>query len=198
VNAPQLGIRLGGWLFRYRGFLPVPWMLGALWLCLPLGIHTGLGLALVPMGLLGRLWASIHIGASARVGSIGVEKLVHTGPYELTRNPLYLANICIYTGVGLATCGPLGAGAFFIPAVGHYGLIVRFEEAFLERRLGEIYRGYRNRVPRWLGESAPVHAAAPKGLMEDRMLGALRFERTTLVLSAILVAAVLSRSLTVG
>jgi protein-S-isoprenylcysteine O-methyltransferase Ste14 len=176
----------------------VPWMVGGLWFCLPFGINTGLGLALVPMGLLTRLWASIHIGANARVSSIGVEKLVHTGPYELTRNPLYLANICIYTGVGLATCGALGSAVFLIPAIVHYGFIVRFEEAFLERRLGEIYRGYRNRVPRWLGESAPVHAAAPKGFMEERVLAALRYERTTLALSAILVAAVLSRALTVG
>lgn len=148
----------------------------------PLGILTGVGIALMILGQCIRLWAVGHMGALARTKTPEVRKLVYTGPYELTRNPLYIANIIIFTGLGAATGGPKLAIGFLIFFILYFNIIVRFEEAFLERRLGEIYRSYRNRVPRWLGESAPVHAATPKGPIEERALATIRTERTTIAL----------------
>jgi len=138
------------------------------------------------------------MGTGARVVEVGAEKLIYTGPYELSRNPLYLANMFIYTGVGLAGLGPVGGGVFFMVSALHYGFIVRFEEDFLQMRLGEIYRGYLNRVPRWFGESAPVHAAAPKGIMETRLTNAFRSERTTLMLGTLMIVALMMRAFLAG
>jgi hypothetical protein len=138
------------------------------------------------------------MGPEARAVQPSVKKLIYTGPYELSRNPLYAANIAIYFGIGLATIGPIGGAIALVLSVVHYSLIVRFEEVFLEERLGEIYRSYRNRVPRWFGESAPVHAAAPKGLLEQRFNQAFRAERTTLALGLIVTILVLIRASMVG
>ena len=190
--------RAGGFLFRRRGVVPVPFIAAALWFCEPLDIVTGLGLLLVPLGVFIRLWAAIHMGPAGRSGDPVVRKLIYTGPYELTRNPLYIANTVIYVGLGLATVGLEGCGIALCASAIHYTCIVRFEEQFLERRLGEIYRSYRNRVPRWIGEAAPVHAGAPKGLMDQLALAAIRSERTTHVLAGLVTLLVLIRAATVG
>jgi len=153
---------------------------------------------MIYLGNLMRLWGVGHMGATARVRKPVVRKLIYTGPYELSRNPLYIANIGMLTGLGLASSGLLGAGAMFVFAAGFYGLIVRYEENFLAEKLGEIYRSYRNRVPRWLGEAAPVHAAAPKGLLSQRVEFALRAELSTMVTSLIVTVLILIRGLGVG
>jgi len=178
--------------------LPIPAFAGLVYATIPFGLQTGAGLGTVWLGALVRLWSAIHMGPNGRSRTPTVEKLVYTGPYELTRNPLYIANIAIYTGVGVATIGLWGGSAMFLCSSLYYTAIVRFEEDFLEHRLGEIYRSYRNRVPRWLGEAAPVHAAAPKGILAERANAAMRSERTTLMLCGIVTLLVLIRSVSAG
>ena len=187
---------MGQLLFRHRGWIPAPLIMAAIYWTAPISIGTGLGVGLVALGLLVRVWAMLHIGPLARSRTATVKKLVYTGPYELTRNPLYIANIVIYSGVGLATVGIMGAASALLLSFLHYSLIVRHEETFLHERLGEIYRSYMNRVPRWFGEAAPVHAAAPKGSMEERLNKALHAERSTIALAIFVTALVLIRAAT--
>ena len=168
------------------------------WTTDALSLWSGLGLGMLYLGIFIRLWGVGHMGPTARVREAVVRKLIYTGPYELSRNPLYLANIGMLTGLSLATHGLYG-GAIMLPTVSiFYGFIVRYEEDFLENRLGEIYRSYRNRVPRWIGEAAPVHAAAPKGLLGERVENALKAERSTMASVLIVTILVLIRSLGVG
>jgi protein-S-isoprenylcysteine O-methyltransferase Ste14 len=76
--------------------------------------------------------------------------IVDTGPYRFTRNPIYLSMMLGLVSLAIAfdslwllmTLVP-----FFL--VIHYGVVVR-EEAYLERKFGEVYRRYRARVQRWL------------------------------------------------
>lgn len=76
--------------------------------------------------------------------------LVRSGPYRLTRNPMYLGFTLLYLGVSLwvdSLWPPL-----FLPVVlvvMTRGVIVR-EEAYLERRFGDSFREYRAEVRRWL------------------------------------------------
>jgi protein-S-isoprenylcysteine O-methyltransferase Ste14 len=76
--------------------------------------------------------------------------LVDTGPYRFTRNPIYLAMVLGLIGLGVASDGLwlLLTPALFALVI-HYGVIAR-EEAYLERKFGDDYRGYRARVRRWL------------------------------------------------
>jgi len=190
--------RGGKWLFEHRAWIPAPCVVGCFWLIQPLQIWTGVGIGMVAIAVVVRFWSVVHMGPEARMRTANVSKLIYTGPYELTRNPMYLANIVLMAGFGVAAGGPMPGVGLGVAMVAIYNVIVRFEEDFLERRLGEIYRSYRNRVPRWLGEAAPVHAAAPKGIMSERVRDAYRAERSTLLLSSIVTLMVLIRAATLG
>ena len=76
--------------------------------------------------------------------------LVITGPYRVTRNPMYLGFALLYLGTTLwvNTVWP----ALLLPLViivMHYGVITR-EEAYLTRLFGDEYRAYLRRVRRWI------------------------------------------------
>ena len=76
--------------------------------------------------------------------------LVVTGPYRWSRNPLYLAMIAMYLGLGIAALS-LWALLLAVPLILllNYGVIIR-EEAYLERKFGGDYRAYCARVGRWI------------------------------------------------
>lgn len=76
--------------------------------------------------------------------------LVLGGPYRFTRNPDYIGQVLLCTGIGLMLDAPavLAASILALLAV-QYAIIPR-EERFLEQRFGDAYRAYRHRVPRWL------------------------------------------------
>jgi protein-S-isoprenylcysteine O-methyltransferase Ste14 len=76
--------------------------------------------------------------------------LVTSGPYRLTRNPMYVGMACLYIALAFAF-GVIWA-LVFLPAV--IVVIDRFviarEEPYLERKFGQAYRDYKARVRRWL------------------------------------------------
>ena len=76
--------------------------------------------------------------------------VVVDGPYGLTRNPVYLGMSLIYAGLALLS-GRTWAFLFLpgVLAVVQSGVVAR-EERYLEARFGATYRGYRERVRRWL------------------------------------------------
>jgi protein-S-isoprenylcysteine O-methyltransferase Ste14 len=76
--------------------------------------------------------------------------IVEHGPYHFTRNPIYLAMFLGLIGLAIAfdDLWLLVMLVFFAVAI-RYGVVAR-EEAYLERKFGEVYRGYRSRVRRWL------------------------------------------------
>jgi len=96
------------------------------------------------------MWGVRHIGTISRTRSDRLGPLVATGPFSFVRNPLYLGNIALWTGFGLTARLPW----LVPPIVGLLGLeyhaIVKWEEGLLEVRLGDAYREYKTRVPRWL------------------------------------------------
>lgn len=75
--------------------------------------------------------------------------LVESGPYRLTRNPIYIGLLTIYFGIGVAlTSGWVLLSMPIIAAILHYGVVLR-EEAYLSAKFGDAYRAYLARVPRW-------------------------------------------------
>jgi protein-S-isoprenylcysteine O-methyltransferase Ste14 len=76
--------------------------------------------------------------------------IVETGPYRFTRNPIYLAMVLGLIGLAIAF-NSLWLLIALVPfaLLIRYGVIAR-EEAYLERKFGEVYRHYRARVRRWL------------------------------------------------
>ena len=76
--------------------------------------------------------------------------IVTSGPYAVSRNPIYLAMTLLYTGSALIFRKTLPLVT--LPAalaLVHWGVILR-EEHYLDRRFGEEYQNYRRVVRRWI------------------------------------------------
>ena len=76
--------------------------------------------------------------------------IVERGPYRFTRNPLYVGMTLVYLGFS-ARANALPAIAL-LAAVLHliHHHVIKREERYLERKFGEEYLGYKNRVRRWI------------------------------------------------
>lgn len=76
--------------------------------------------------------------------------IVCAGPYGVTRNPMYVAMVLLYSGIALAVNSAWPMVFLAAPLVFmHYGVILR-EERYLQQRFGDEYAWYRSRVRRWL------------------------------------------------
>jgi protein-S-isoprenylcysteine O-methyltransferase Ste14 len=76
--------------------------------------------------------------------------ILASGLYALSRNPIYLGMILIYLGISCSFnrfwfLPPLFAVLLTI----HFAVILR-EEKYLERKFGDEYLSYKNRVRRWI------------------------------------------------
>jgi len=97
-------------------------------------------------------WAIVTI---TRAGSnvptnLPTTTIVESGAYRFTRNPIYLGMFLGLIGLAIAFDN-LWLLIMLVPfaLVIRYGVVAR-EEAYLERKFGDVYRGYRSRVRRWL------------------------------------------------
>lgn len=146
--------RVGGWLFRHRTSLPLPVAIAILTLRVgeapPSPFLVGIGLGITVVGELMRLWGVHHIGAISRTRSDRLGPLVASGPFAVLRNPLYVGNIALWTGFALAARLVWLAPIVIVLLGLEYHAIVRWEESLLESRLGQAYRDYAARVPRWM------------------------------------------------
>lgn len=108
------------------------------------------GIALTAAGEVIRIWAVHHIGTISRTRSDRVGPLIDDGPFAVVRNPLYLGNIVLWIGFVVAAKLVWLAPLMTLLLGLEYHAIVRWEEELLEERLGDAYRAYARRVPRWL------------------------------------------------
>ena len=154
VTTQDTTTRLGGWLFRHRTSLPLPAAIAILTLRMgeapPSALLVGTGIAITVIGELIRLWGVHHIGAISRTRSDRLGPLVASGPFALLRNPLYVGNIALWVGFALAARLVWLAPVIVVLLGLEYHAIVRWEETLLESRLGDAYRDYAARVPRWM------------------------------------------------
>ena len=72
------------------------------------------------------------------------------GLYRYSRNPLYVAEIVIHLGVGIATASWLLLVYSVVYSVGISAYVRAEEEGCLEK-YGDAYRDYMHRIPRWFG-----------------------------------------------
>jgi protein-S-isoprenylcysteine O-methyltransferase Ste14 len=113
----------------------------------------------VPIGVVAVLVASaLFISATRALRRAGTPipgdrpttTIVRTGPYRLSRNPIYLAFTLFQ--IGLAACAnSLGLMLTLLPALALMELVViPREERYLEARFPSEYLPYKRAVRRWL------------------------------------------------
>ena len=77
-------------------------------------------------------------------------KLVVSGIYRYTRNPMYVGMVIILTGVAvlLGDVSPFIMPFLFVPVL--TSRVILHEEVMLEERFGDDYRDFKNSVRRWI------------------------------------------------
>jgi protein-S-isoprenylcysteine O-methyltransferase Ste14 len=179
-------VRLGRWWFQNRSLSPVPFFLLMAFLPsnftpTPAALAALVGVVFLAEAL--RVWAVGYAGSVTRTRSDSVGTLVHSGPYRWVRNPLYVANIAMYTACCVAFGFTTLSGILFLYSCIQYTFIVRYEEQVLGTTFGDAYDMFRQEVPRWAAFSKPAYPSS--GHIFD-LKKALRSERTTLYLLALL------------
>jgi protein-S-isoprenylcysteine O-methyltransferase Ste14 len=111
-----------------------------------------LGAAVFVLALALFAWA---VATMTRAGSnvptsLPTTTIVDSGPYGVTRNPIYLGMFLALTGLAIAF-----DNLWLLMMLAPFSLVIRYgvvarEEAYLERKFGDVYRSYRSRVRRWL------------------------------------------------
>lgn len=99
------------------------------------------GICLIMAAVLGRLWSTLYIGGRKNAC------LVTTGPYSITRNPLYCFSILGAAGIGLVFGSLVIATILSGSIAGVLTAAARSEAALLGQRFGASYEAYAARVP---------------------------------------------------
>jgi len=159
--------RVGAFLFRFRGFLPVPFLLIPL---LVPGQQTRIGWLIGALFVLAgetmRLAGVSAAGTVTRRRSRNVQRLVTYGIFAWVRNPLYVGNLLIWTGFvigsGVLWFLPIAIALFAV----EYSLIVRYEEGVLESIFGQEFLAYKAATPRWIPMPPKSRPSGPHDLGE--------------------------------
>ncbi len=134
----------------------------------PTTATVSIGFFFVACGEALRLWAAGHL--------IKTTRLITSGPYRYTRNPLYLGRLLIFTGIAIMC--PLSYNANWIVLVGGYAVFFSYYMPRKERveptRLrwvhGEPYEVYHKAVPSLFPRRSPWPGGSDSGWHSSRML----------------------------
>ena len=167
--------------FKYRSYTPIPIVLLIIYCSEPTKSFIMIGLALIATGEFIRISAVRYAGGATRTRNVGAPYLCTSGPYSLTRNPLYCGNVIIYIGTVFFAGGiwmwhilPLVA-TFFIFQYYH---IISLEEETLTIKFEDQYKLYFENVPQLFPRFSPWkggNQTKPKNLIST-----LKTEKRTL------------------
>ena len=100
-----------------------------------------IGMMLVGIGAMGRLWCSVYIAGYK------TDKLITQGPYSMCRNPLYFFSFLGVIGVGLASETLLIPLAITVAFFSYYPFVIKSEEKRLLKLHTKEFETYIKRVP---------------------------------------------------
>lgn len=166
-------------VFKYRSYTPIPFVLlmffyenANIWSLI-------IGFLIAMTGELVRLWGVSFAGSETRTtGDVGGSRLIISGPFSYLRNPLYLGNILLYTGLGVMSYAIFPYlqifGIIFFSF--QYYTIIKEEEKYLYETFGNEYREYTKNVRRFIPRLTPYRNASVdqpeynirKGLKSER------------------------------
>jgi len=164
-----------------RSYTPLPFLVLMIIFAQPTPLSMAIGAIVVVAGEMMRFWGVAYAGSLTRVtGSVGAPELIVAGPFAYVRNPLYVGNITIYTGIGIMSNAlwPWLVVTAFCWFVFQYIVIVNLEEGFLAKEFAN-YAEYRANVPRFIPRLMPYRTPAQSNQRPDTA-GALRSERRSL------------------
>ena len=185
---------LRSFLFKKRSYTPIPLVLAILYfsqLTFPFWAYGG---TFIMLGELIRLSAIRYAGGRTRTTKVGANSLCTSGPYSRTRNPLYIGNVFIYSGVVLLS-GGIYVFQFLAVVIFYfffqYSMIISLEEEKLSGVFGQDYSKYKNNVPRIIPLIIPWDSKSK--LKPAPILKTLKTEKRTLQNIFLLVFIIISK-----
>jgi len=149
-------VKIGNFFFHYRnGLLPVFFLLilvpsPELFKNPTLALLIGLGISLSGQIIRFTTIGLVYIIRGGQNRKIYAKDLVTTGIFAHCRNPLYVGNIAVAIGMGVASNSILFFSVITPLILFVYISIVIAEEDFLRNKFGEAYDGYAKDVNRWI------------------------------------------------
>jgi protein-S-isoprenylcysteine O-methyltransferase Ste14 len=149
-------LKLGNFLFKHRSFTPVPLIILVFIIFRPID-HGEKNILVNLVGLLISLLGEIvriiavgyaHQGTSGRESYLRADSLNISGIYSIVRNPLYIGNFFIFTGLVIVFSNIFALFAFIIFLILQYYFVVLAEENFLKEKYGKDFETYCRRVRR--------------------------------------------------
>lgn len=116
-------------------------------------VIISLGIVLYILGICLSVWAKLTMasywGIPAQHNIQYQNKLFTTGPFAITRNPIYTGLLLVFVGYSLA----IKSWFIFIAVIYYFNILkaAKKEEALLEKHFGSEYVRYKSQVPRFLG-----------------------------------------------
>ena len=142
--------KIGNFLFKNRSFTPIPLIILIFIFLKPsyygqltpyisiaglIFIIVGEGIRIISVGY-------SFPGTSGRESYLRADDLNTSGIYSTVRNPLYIGNILIYTGLLITYSNLVALISFDIILSIQYFFIINYEEGFLKEKFGEKYLEY--------------------------------------------------------
>lgn len=173
-------VDLRQFFFKFRGLTPVPLVLIVLIFARPTASSFLWGILVMIIGEMVRFWGVAYAGGATRTRNVGASTLVTNGPFAHVRNPLYIGNLCIYTGAAIIsnTWLPWLIFIIWIFFGVQYHLIVKLEEEKLQELFGNTYLQYKSKVPRFFPRLSPLKADNP---VSPDFTNALKSEKSTFI-----------------
>lgn len=151
-------LKVGSFLFKYRSFTPIPLIALVVIIFKPVDLNEKniiLNLGGLFISLLGETLRIIAVGfsftgASGRETFLRADALNTTGIYAIVRNPLYIGNFFMFTGIVIVFSNVFAVLVFTLFLILQYYFIILSEEDFLKKKCGESYETYCSQVKRIL------------------------------------------------
>src|SRR6186713_1349762 len=155
-------IQIGNFFFKYRNLLfillylalfipssPIfsPEVFGPTYFLWPITI--GLIVTITGQLIRGATIGLAYIIRGGKDGKVHAEDLVTSGIFNHCRNPLYVGNILMLTGVGILSNSIVYVFIVIPVFILIYQSIVLAEENFLSKKFGDAFTAYCGRVNRW-------------------------------------------------
>lgn len=136
----------------------------AVWVCVSTSAYDevvanslrGIGIVLLIIGVIGRIYATIFIGGMKNEGVDGT-KFIDYGAYSLCRNPLYLFSFIAFIGLLClkAQLTLVVVGVVFYLIIYHYTILS--EENFLRGKFGKAYEDFLANTSRFFPKFKGFH-----------------------------------------
>jgi protein-S-isoprenylcysteine O-methyltransferase Ste14 len=195
TNKSSDAIALGKKFFQMRDYTPIPLLLLILIFAQSTPLSATIGVLFILVGELIRIYAVSFIGTISRTRNDHTgNKLVQEGPFAMVRNPLYVGNFFIASGVAAYS----GSVFMFILTVVlfcvQYYFIVKYEESLLEASYGAEYDAFRSRVPAWIPNFRAFSMDQRFAVTQESFRMAIKSETKTLMTIVAVLALLIWRS----